>query len=97
MRLIALSTLKAFWILHPDAEQPLLSWHEQVRHANWKSPSEVKAAFGSASILRDGRAVFNIAGNKYRLITWINYPYRVVYVRFVGTHKQYGQIDAQSI
>lgn len=97
MRLIALSTLKAFWTLHPDAEQPLLSWHEQVRHANWKSPSELKAAFGSASILRDGRVVFNIAGNKYRLITWINYPYRVVYIRFVGTHKHYGQIDAQSI
>lgn len=97
MRLIALATLKAFWKRHPEAEQPLLSWHEQVKHSNWQSPTEVKADFGSASILRDGRVVFNIAGNKYRLVAWINYPYRVVYIRFVGTHRQYDQIDAQSI
>lgn len=97
MRLIALSTLEAFWKRHPDAEQPLLSWHQQVRQADWPSPADVKADFGSASILRGGRVVFNIAGNKYRLVAWINYPYRVVYIRFVGTHRQYDQIDAQSI
>lgn len=97
MRLIPLSTLKTFWVHHPDAKQPLLAWHEQVKHSDWQSPTEVKAAFGTASILQDGRVVFNIAGNKYRLITWINYPYRVVYIRFVGTHRQYDQIDAQSI
>ena len=51
----------------------------------------------SASILKDGRAVFNIAGNKYRIVVWINYPYRVVYIRFVGTHRQYDTIDAQTI
>jgi len=59
--------------------------------------SDVKRDFGSASILRDGRAVFNIAGNKYRLLVWINYPYRVVYIRFIGTHAQYDRIDAQTI
>ena len=58
---------------------------------------DVKREFGSASILRDGRVVFNIAGNKYRLVVWINYPYRVVYVRFIGTHAQYDRIDAQTI
>jgi len=57
----------------------------------------MKAQFGSASILQDGRAVFNIAGNKYRIVVWINYPYRVVYIRFIGTHKQYDAIDAQTI
>ena len=57
----------------------------------------MKADFGSASILRGGRVVFNIAGNKYRLVVWINYPYRVVYVRFIGTHAQYDDIDAQTI
>ena len=97
MRLIALSTLKAFWARHPDAQQPLLAWHEQVKHSDWQSPPEVKADFNFASILRDGRVVFNIAGNKYRLVAWINYPYRVVYIRFVGTHRQYDQIDPQSI
>lgn len=97
MRLIALSTLKAFWLRHADAKQPLLAWNEHVRHAEWLSPADVKADFASASILQDGRVVFNIAGNKYRLVVWINYPYRVAYVRFVGTHRNYDQIDAQSI
>jgi len=50
-----------------------------------------------ASILKDGRAVFNIAGNKYRIVVWINYPYRVVYVRFIGTHRQYDRIDGQTV
>ena len=97
MRLIALSALKTFWAHHPDAKQPLLSWHEEVKHANWQSPANVKTGFGRASILQDGRVVFNIAGNKYRLVVWINYPYRVVYIRFVGSHRQYDRIDAQNI
>ncbi|MBT4159869.1 MAG: type II toxin-antitoxin system HigB family toxin [Gammaproteobacteria bacterium] len=58
---------------------------------------DVKVWFASASILKDGRVVFNIAGNKYRLVVWINYPYRVVYIRFFGTHEQYDKIDAQNI
>jgi mRNA interferase HigB len=61
------------------------------------SPADVKAEFDNASILKDGRVVFNIAGNKYRLVVRINYPYRVVYVRFIGTHAQYDRIDAQTI
>ena len=65
--------------------------------ANWQSPADVKRDFGNASILRDGRVVFIIAGNKYRLIVWINYPYRIVYIRFIGTHAQYDRIDAQTI
>ena len=65
--------------------------------ANWGSPAAVKADFRSASVLKDGRVVFNIAGNKYRLVVWVNYPYRVVYVRFIGTHAAYDAIDAQTI
>jgi mRNA-degrading endonuclease HigB of HigAB toxin-antitoxin module len=49
------------------------------------------------SDLKDGRAVFNIAGNKYRIVIWINYPYRVVYIRFIGTHRQYDAIDAETV
>lgn len=86
-----------FWGRHPDAKQPLLAWHEEVKHADWQSPTDVKSDFGSASILQDGRVVFNIAANKYRLVAWINYPYRVVYVRFIGNHRYYSQIDAQKI
>ena len=100
MRVIAVSTLKAFWNDHPayrDAEAPALAWYWEVRKADWSRPSDVKSRFGTASILRDGRVVFNIAGNKYRIVVWINYAYRVVYIRFIGTHRQYDDIDAQTI
>lgn len=80
-----------------DAKEPVLAWYRHALIADWSSPSDVKADFGNASILKDGRVVFNIAGNKYRLIVWINYPYRVVYVRFIGTHAQYDRVDAQTI
>ena len=100
MRVIAVSTLKAFWKSSPqyrDAEGPTLAWYRDVLRADWTKPTDIKQQFGSVSILPDGRAVFNIAGNKYRIAVWINYPYRVVYIRFIGTHEQYDKIDAQTI
>lgn len=100
MRIIALSTLKTFWEDEPgheDAREPGLAWYRHALHADWAAPTDVKADFGNASILRDGRVVFNIAGNKYRLVVWINYGYRVIYIRFIGTHAEYDRIDAQSI
>jgi len=100
VRIIALSTLRAFLGHSPnyaDAREPMMAWYRQVSQADWASPAELKEAIRSASILKDGRAVFNIAGNKYRIVVWINYPYRVVYIRFVGTHRQYDRIDAQTI
>jgi len=75
----------------------LEAWHEEVLRADWSTPQELKAQFGNASVLQDSRAVFNIKGNDYRLIVKINYPYRMVYVRFVGTHEMYDQIDAVTI
>ena len=57
----------------------------------------LKRSIRSSSILKDGRAVFNIAGNKYRIVVWINYAYRVVYIRFIGTHRQYDAIDAETV
>ena len=100
MRIIALSTLKAFLARSPayaDARDPVLAWYRQVRRADWAEPADVKREIRSASILKDSRAVFNIAGNKYRIVAWINYPYRVVYIRFIGTHRQYDGIDAQTV
>jgi mRNA interferase HigB len=100
MRVIALRTIKEFIASRPehaDAREAALAWYRQVLRADWASPAEVKREIGNASILKDGRVVFNIAGNKYRIVVWINYPYRVVYVRFVGTHRQYDRIDAQSV
>lgn len=100
MRVIALSTLKGFLDSSPayaDAREPTLAWYRQVRAADWRTPADVKREIRSASILKDGRVVFNIAGNKYRIVVWINFPYRVVYIRFIGTHKKYDEIDAQTI
>ncbi|RRD71022.1 MULTISPECIES: type II toxin-antitoxin system HigB family toxin [unclassified Desulfovibrio] len=100
MRIVAVSTLKRFWENHAactDAKAPLEAWYAFAGKADWASPADVKKDFGSASILKDGRVVFNIAGNKYRLVVRINYPYRVVYIRFIGTHVQYDAIDAQTI
>lgn len=100
MRVIALRTLKRFLASnaeYADAREATLAWYRQVLRADWGTPAEVKRDIGTASVLRDGRLVFNVAGNKYRIVVWINYPYRVVYVRFVGTHRQYDGIDAQTI
>ncbi|UTW12908.1 type II toxin-antitoxin system HigB family toxin [Marinobacterium rhizophilum] len=100
MRIIALSTLKSFWEDNPvygDATESILAWYRHTLKADWSSPAEVKQDFRNASILKDGRVVFNIAGNKYRLVVWINYAYRVVYIRFVGTRAQYDQIDVETI
>jgi len=100
VRVIALSTLKAYWKNNPaclDAKEPILAWYRHVLKANWSTPADVKRDFRNASILRDGRVVFNISCNKYRLVVWINYVYQVVYVRFIGTHAQYNAIDAQTI
>jgi len=100
MRVIALRTLKTFFDSNPEfaeAREPTLAWYQQVRKADWATPADVKRDIGNASILKDGRAVFNVAGNKYRIAVWINYPYRIVYIRFIGTHRQYDRIDAQTI
>ena len=97
MRIVALKTLREFWTRHPDAEHPLRAWHDEVSRAEWRSPADVKAQFGNASILKGRRVVFNIKGNDYRLVVAVAYKLQVVYVKFVGTHAQYDAIDAQTI
>ena len=99
MRIIALSRLKNFYEQdrYADAALPLSQWYAHVKSATWTSPADLRADFGNASILKAGRAVFNIGGNKYRLVVKINYAYGIVYVRFVGTHQQYDAIDAEEI
>lgn len=100
MRVIAKRTLRQFWENHPQgkgAKAALEDWHGQAAQADWAQPADVKQEYGDASILKGSRVVFNIAGNKYRLVVRINYPYRVVYVRFIGTHAEYDQIDAETI
>lgn len=100
MRIIAKRTLRLFWeeaTAHATARTPLEDWHGRVRAASWSTPAELKSDFGDASILKEGRVVFNIGGNRFRLVVRINYHFQVVYVRFVGTHQEYDRIDAQTI
>ncbi|MBZ0254838.1 type II toxin-antitoxin system HigB family toxin [bacterium] len=97
MRIIARKTLREFWLRHRQAEQPLKSWFQFVSAASWSSPNNVKCVYHNASFLEDNRVCFNISGNKYRLIVKINYSYKIVYIRFIGTHKDYDLIDANTI
>lgn len=97
MRVIAVSTLRAFWDRHPDAEQPLKAWFDEASHASWTQPADIKAQYRSASVLKNRRVVFNVKGNEYRLIVAIAYRLQIVYVKFVGTHAEYDAVDAETI
>lgn len=97
MRIIKLKTLKEFWEQRPDSEKALKAWYAEAKAADWKTSADIKAKYTSASILKNSRVVFNIRGNKYRLIVWINYPFSTMYIRFIGTHKEYDLIDAEAI
>jgi mRNA interferase HigB len=96
-RIIAKSTLREFWEKHADSEQYLKTWYDTAKRAKWFSPNDVKQTYVSAGILKNGRVVFNIKGNKYRLIVEINFPRKWVFIRFIGTHKEYDKIDANNI
>ena len=99
MRIISRTALREFWEqrVYADAEQPLKAWFREASKGDWSNPAALKTAYGSASIVANSRVVFNIAGNKYRLVVKVNYAYRVMYIRFVGTHRQYDEIDATEI
>ncbi len=97
MRIIALRTLREFWLRHPNAEQPLRAWYANAKRASWKSPADVKQSYRTASILPANRVVFDIKGNDYRLVVLIDYTYELIFVRFVGAHRDYDKIDAETI
>ena len=99
MRIISRKTLRLFWEKphFADAEQALKAWFRAASNADWANPAEIKAAFYTASIVGNNRVVFNICGDKYRLVVKVNYPYRVIYIRFIGTHAQYDRIDVEEV
>lgn len=97
MRIIAVSYLRLFWESNPDADQPLKSWVDEVKKANWSQPSDIKAQYRSASILKNRRVVFNIKGNDYRLVVSVAYRFQALYVKFIGTHAEYDLIDAETV
>lgn len=97
MRVIAVSTLRRFWARHPDAEQPLKAWYDEARHAAWAAPQDIRKYYASASFVGHNRVVFNIKGNDYRLIVAVAYRFQAIYIKFVGTHAEYGRVDAATV
>jgi mRNA interferase HigB len=97
MRVISVKQLREFWHKHSDAEQPLKAWFAETKKAKWKKPADITTLYRTASVLSKRRVVFNIKGNDYRLVTAINYDFGIVYIRFVGTHKEYDKINAEVI
>ena len=97
MRIIALRTLRDFWGKYPQAEVPLRAWYALASRADWRSPVDVKMAYRSASFLRNNRVVFNIKGNDFRLVVAVHYNRGLMFIRFVGTHREYDRVDAEEI
>jgi mRNA interferase HigB len=99
MRVIAKSSLKKFWEQPgcADARGPLHSWYDEALKATWQSPQDVKDHYASASICGNNRVVFNIGGNKYRLVVELQYRASIVWIKFIGTHAQYDLIDVESV
>lgn len=97
MRIVTIHVLREFWGRYPDAEEPIKAWVNAVKDATWLTPQDVKARYGNASIIGNNRVVFNIRGNRYRLVVGMSYRRQGVYVKFFGTHEQYDDIDATTI
>lgn len=99
MRVIAKRSLRLFWEKPncDDAQAALEAWHDVAMQAAWNTPQDVKDQIGNASIVANNRVVFNIAGNKYRLVVEIQYQAGIVWVKFLGTHAEYDKIDVETV
>jgi len=99
MRIISKKTLKDFYqqSKYSDSRSSLEAWHKEVLKLDWNNPNEVKDMYRSASIIGNEKVVFNIAGNKYRLIVTINYYAKIVFIKFIGTHKQYDKVNMEDL
>jgi len=97
MRVISQAKLKAFCTKYPDAGQALKAWYDEARKASWETPQQIKDQYRNASFVGQNRVVFNIHGNKYRLVVAVAYKFGAVYIKFIGTHKDYDRIDAECV
>lgn len=98
MQIIARRTLKRFWHRHAGAEKPLRAWYMVVKAATWYGPADVKKQFGNAvDFVADSRLIFDIGGNKFRLVVHVAYRFKRVLIKFVGTHKEYDKIDPERV
>ncbi len=97
MRIISRKALRVFWEKHSDARQSLQAWYVDVKKARWKSPADIKKVYRNASFVGNNRVVFNIKGNKYRVIVAVQYKFQLVFIRFVGTHQEYDRADVDAV
>jgi mRNA interferase HigB len=97
MRIIATQTLRNYIRTYPKAEQSLLAWNQEAESAGWESPNELKEQYGNASVLSQKRVVFNIHGNRYRLIVDIEFRLKIIFIVWFGSHEEYDKIDAKKI
>ncbi len=97
MRIIAISTLRKFWIKNEQSEQAIKSWIQETARSNWPSTAELKLKYRNASIINSKRVVFNIKGNDFRLIVDIEYRLKIVFIVWIGTHSQYDKIDVKTV
>ncbi len=99
MRVISIRRLRDHWKKRnrADSEEPLKAWYREAKHAKWEKWTDIKEKYGDASPLKNKRVVFNIHGHKYRLVVKVEYELQIIYVRFVGTHKEYDAIDAETV
>lgn len=97
MQIIAKRTLRQFWERHPQAETPLKVWFAMVNKAEWSGPADVRAMFGSADFVADNRVIFDIGGNKFRIVARVSYRFKRVLVKFIGTHREYDQINPEVV
>ncbi len=97
MRVLSRGTLREFWRKHPDAEGSLKAWFTEVSTAKWTTMVDIKKQYATASVVDNERVVFNIGGNKYRLVVKLWFPGQVIWIKFIGTHRSYDQIDVKKL
>ena len=98
MQVIARRTLRLFWERHPQAEGPVRVWFALVSKARWRTPADIKRQFGTTvDFVGDNRAIFDLGGNKYRLVAHISYRFGRLLVKFIGTHAEYDRIDPENV
>ncbi len=98
MNIIAVRAFRDFWKKHPQAEKPLRALYNRLTSQEWGGPQDIKDAFGATvDFVGDNRVIFDISGNKYRVIIAFAYAYKRGLIKFVGTHAQYDKIDAEKV
>ncbi len=97
MRIIALKTIKDYWTKHSETEQPLKSWYDEVKKADWEKPEDILREFPKARVIKNDRVIFNIKGNRFRLVVAVKYDFKIFYIRFISTHAEYDKINAEEI